>query len=301
MRTTPHLYPSGNVHFTDDRLSADVRFAHVSDLHLPPVNEKDRPAKYRHGIEWWEKDMGYSLKVLPGLLDEVRDAGVDFVFFGGDTLDVYDAATADYVVQLCGQRGLECHFQMGNHDMEDMHTRYVTHAYEPQARASGVARLQKHWDMPHRYYSFDRGGVRFIALDVLYSPQEKGWAGHFDDEQAQWLPAQLDFSGPIVIFHHIPFTLPTLPERMRLIWHGGEAWIIEDPNTRAVFDSLAACPNVFATFTGHAHTRSEDRLSEHGYQFMTGPGHYGNWRQIIISPSPAPKSLAIGGTPVIEM
>jgi len=301
MPTTPHLYPSGDVHFTDDRLIAGVRFAHITDLHLQPVNEKDRPAEYRHGIEWWEKDFAYPLKILPGLLDEVRDAGVDFVFFGGDTLDVYDAATADYVVQLCSQRGLECHFQMGNHDMEDMHTRYVTHACDAQARASGVARLKEHWDMPHRYYSFDRGGVRFIALDVQYGPTGSGNAGYFDDEQVQWLPAQLDFPGPIVIFHHVPFNLPTLTERMRLIWHGGEAWIAEDPNTRAVIDSLTACPNVFATFTGHTHMRSEDRLSEHCHQFMTGPGGYGHWRRIIISPLPAPKSLRIGGTPVIDM
>ena len=73
MPTTPHLYPSGDVHFTDDRLSAGVRFAHITDLHLQPVNEKDRPAEYRHGIEWWEKDFAYPLKILPGLLDEVRD------------------------------------------------------------------------------------------------------------------------------------------------------------------------------------------------------------------------------------
>jgi len=299
MLTTPHLYPSGDVHFTDDRLSAEVRFAHITDLHLPPVN--DRPAEYRHGIEWWEEDSAYPLNTLPGLLDEVRDAGVDFVFFGGDTLDVYDATTANHVVQLCSQRGLECHFQMGNHDMEDMHTRYVTHAYEAQARASGVARLQKNWDMPHRYYSFERGGVRFIALDVLYRPKGNGWAGHFDDEQVHWLLAQLDFPGPTVVFHHVPFNLPTLTERMRLIWHGVEGWITDEPNTRAVFDSLAACPNVFATFTGHTHIRSEDRLSEHCYQFMTGPGYYGYWRQIVISPSSAPKSLRVEGTPVIDL
>ncbi|MCP4897827.1 MAG: hypothetical protein GY906_12715, partial [bacterium] len=64
----------------------------------------------------------------------------------------------------------------------------------------------RHYFGPN-YYSFDWGGVHFIALDsVVY--QEIWYHGHIDDTQLAWLKADLSHvaSGtPVVTFQHIPF------------------------------------------------------------------------------------------------
>ena len=49
--------------------------------------------------------------------------------------------------------------------------------------------------IPDRYYSFDQGGWRFLVLDSTHLPEgevEYSYSGKLDEEQYQWLAAQLE-------------------------------------------------------------------------------------------------------------
>lgn len=294
------LYADGGVHFVDLRVNNPVSFAHVTDLHLPPYSPQTRPKQYRRAIEWWDVDCEHPNDVLPGLLDEIQSAGVDFVFFGGDVLDYYDADTANRVVQLCRERSLDYRFQLGNHDFETPHIRYVTHENDRKARSECGARLCKHWNMPGLYYSFDRGRVRFIVLDTPYEKIEGGWGGVYDEAQVDWLIEQLHHDGPIVIFHHIPFKLSSLEFRLRLVWNGVAGWVVDDGNSRRLLSAIGGCGNVLGTFTGHSHIRSEDPIAQ-TCQFMTAAGYMRQWRLVTIDKGPPPKSLRIAGEPEVDL
>lgn len=254
------LYCDGNVHLTDARVTTPVSFAHVTDLHLPPDPPDLWPEPYHDAIEWWDIEEGRPNRVLPGMLDEIRSAGVDFVFFGGDVLDYYHPEPAERVAQMCRQRGLKAHFQLGNHDWESDYIRYVTHELDRDVRASACRELGRHWEMPGPNYGFDLCGVRFVALDTPYDRVAEGWKGRFDAEQAAWLTEQLCHHGPIVVFHHVPFNLPTVEYRLRAVWNGILGCVSEDEHGRRVKSAIGQCSNVLGTFTGHSHMRSEDPL-----------------------------------------
>ena len=308
------LFPYGEVQFIDERVSNPVTFAHVADLHLPPGNEDVWPTKYRQAINWWNIDSEYPHKVLPCLLDNIKAHGVDFVFFGGDILDCYHAETAELVVRLCRERNLPAYFQIGNHDWEDEYIRYVSHECEYDVRTVAGQKLCRDWNMPGLYYSFEHNGVRFIALDTPYVkalplvdrnayPLDKlknGYQGIFDAVQADWFIKQLDYDGPIIIFHHVPFNRPTVEYRLRSVWQGILACIAEDENGRRILSAIERCPNVLGTFTAHSHFRSEDQFGS-TCQFMAPPGCMGEWRYVKIADTTPPKSLRIPGEPVVVL
>lgn len=299
MPPTFKLYCDGSVQFTDARVALPVTFAHVTDLHLPGVPRRDWPARYRHAIDWWNVEMGCPDRIVGDLLDQAGEAGVDFVFFGGDALDYYDAGAAEHLVELCRQRGLRAHFQLGNHDCENEHLRFVTHEFDDKNFALNAAKLREHWQMPGLNYTFDAGGVRFVSLSVEYKHVDGNLGGVVTTTQADWLVEQLRFDGPIVIFHHIPFALPTLAPRLTQYWAGKLACINEDDHGRRIGEAIAANPNVLGTFTGHAHMRSEDPFGN-TWQFMTDAAHLGRWRYVKIGGGRPPKSLSIAGKPTVE-
>ncbi|MDP7346956.1 MAG: metallophosphoesterase [Phycisphaeraceae bacterium] len=299
MPATFKLYHDGSVQFIDSRVTGAVSFAHVTDLHLPGVPREGWPSRYRQAIQWWNVEMRFPDRAMGGLLDEISEAGVDVVFFGGDVLDYYDAGAAEHVVELCRQRGLTPRFQLGNHDYENEYVRFVTHEFDADVFAENSRRLCEHWRMPGIEYMFDVGGVRFLSLSIEYIwGLEEGGRGVVSDAQADWLIEQLNHDGPIVIFHHIPFALPTLTPRLQQIWDGKLACISEDDNGRRIREAVAHNSNVLGVFVGHAHLRSEDPLGQ-TWQFMNGPAHLGEWRYVKISAEEPPKSLNIAGVPAV--
>ena len=293
------MYMTGEVHFTDSRVKKPVSFAHISDLHLPPYSKKNWPARYADAINWWDTDFQHPNDVLPGLLDQAQAAGVDFVFMGGDNLDVYDPETADRIVQLCNDRGMGCYCSFGNHDFETFDIRYITHDNVPEVRQEHGDKLLKHWSMPNRYYTFELEAIRFIVLDTPYIFVEGGLGGFYDDEQVDWLEDQLKYDGPIIVFYHIPFRVPANEDRLLLVWNGVKGWVAENEYCKRAMAAISGCPNVLGTFAGHTHVRSEDKLGEK-WQFVTAGGSQGAWRYVRICDTPAPKSLRAQGRPAVE-
>lgn len=296
-----HLYNEGEVQFVDRRVCKPVVFAHVADLHLPPHPLPDAwPEEYRQPIEWWNARFGHPLKVLPKLLDDIQSRGVDFIFFGGDILDCYLRENAELLVNLCRERNLIPYFQAGNHDWEDADMRYGTRKLkhgEYEVRTDNLRRLIRDWNMPGPYYSFERGGIRFLSLDTTYVKLNNDYAGFFDGEQTEWFLEKLNYEGPIIIFHHIPFNLPTLEYRMRTIV-GALCCLAEDDNGRRIRSAIENCPNILGTFAGHMHFRSEDPLG-HTCQFMVSPASEGQWRYVKIADTPPPPSIRLKGSPPI--
>lgn len=300
MPSTFKLYCNGNLQFVDARVTRPVTFAHVTDLHLPGVPRSEWPPRYRHAIEWWNVDMGFPDRTVGTLLDQVSAAGVDFVFFGGDLLDYYDPGAAEQLLAQCRQRGLTARFQLGNHDSENEYLRFVTHEFDAEVFAQNSRKLCTHWQMPDLDYAFDVGGVRFLSLSIEYKRTQgyEDGGGVITNAQVDWLIEQMRYDGALVIFHHIPFALPTNAPRLAKFWSGKLAGITEDANGRRVREAIAQQPNVLGTFAGHTHMRSEDPLG-HTWQFTAGPGHEGVWRYVKIANERPPKSLNIVGEPTV--
>jgi len=294
------LYPYGSVQFVDPRVTTPLTFAHVTDLHLTPSPVAESEKVYRGAIDWRDRTFNRPHQVLPKVLAEIRDANVDFVFFGGDNIDCYHPATAERVIKLARDYGLNTYFQSGNHDWETLHIRYVTHDYDATWRATALQKLVRHWNMPAPYYSFEKKGVRFIALDPPYRRENGEWKGRFDIQQTEWFLNRLRYEGPLIIFHHIPFNRPTLEPRLRTVWNGAAPCVAEDRNGDRIMRAIEACPNILGTFTGHAHIRSEDALGQ-TCQFMTAPASDGQWRYVKVGNADPPKSLRASGLPDLPL
>lgn len=293
------LYFDGSVHIMDDRPCKATSFAHVVDLHLPAPSKQNWPTRYRQAIEWWNTAMAQPDKILPEILDEICDANVDFVFFGGDNLDYYNLESARHILKLCRERGLRAYFQLGNHDSESLEQRFITHQYDHRTNSANAKRLCDLWAMPNLYYSFTLGGVRFLALNMIYQQTADGWSAHIDDQQIAWFFQQINFDGPLVIFCHYPFNRPTLEHRLRALWNGHLACIAEDANGRSLLNKIKSSSNILALFAGHAHIGSEDNIGD-SWQFITTAAHSGKWRHVRIDSKPPPKSFRVPGLPCVS-
>lgn len=117
---------------------------------------------------------------------------------------------------------------LGNHDMDGGFTREKAVAF---------------FGMPARYYSFEKGGVRFIALDGN-DPGGKagGYKRFIAKDQLDWLTKELAAAtGPVVVLVHQPFDDQP----------GG---IENHEAVRAVLKAANADgPKVAAVFSGHFH------------------------------------------------
>jgi len=293
------LYPEGDLYFVDERIESPITFAHVADLHLSPPSLESYPECYRPAIEWYDRRFGRPHRILPRLLDEICDRGVDFVFFGGDNLDVYHSDSASLLKEMCIERGLKAYFQIGNHDWNDANVRFVTNECDLDKREVATEKLVRKWGMPGRFYAFEHEGVLFIALDTPYIPVDDGHAGFFDEIQSIWFIDQLSYDGPIVVFNHIPFLLPTFEPRLRKVFQGRNICIAEDQWGTRVRSSIENNRAILGIFAAHLHFRSEDPLGR-TWQFIVAPPQGGQWRYVKIAKTNPPKSLRASGEPIVE-
>lgn len=161
------------------------------------------------------------------MLREAKEQQVDFIVHLGDIMYPEKAYLAEYapeslrlrenawfvcdrddekdaIRKMIEESGLESFGVLGNHDMD-------TCTKETACRYFGL---------PNRYYVFDRGGVRFLALDTNFMMDEDGLVdlAHcnyrnrkqmelcwLDPVQLDWLEAQImDAPYPCVLLSHAP-------------------------------------------------------------------------------------------------
>jgi 3',5'-cyclic AMP phosphodiesterase CpdA len=126
-------------------------------------------------------------------------------------------------------RAKEMHVVPGEHDTADP---TVTEFFNRFGKASDNK----------GYYSFDHGGVHFVALVNVLQAKDGG-AGHLGDEQIAWATADLkarSSSTPIVVFAHMP------------LWSVYDPWGWRTSDAGGLVDQLRRFGSV-TVLNGHIH------------------------------------------------
>ena len=182
-----------------------LRIAHLTDLHIQPELDAVR-------------GVAACLEHVQSLREKLAIDGPDLIITGGDTImDAMAAGVARTKEQWDLWRrvksnhcGLEVQSVVGNHDVwgwtkETAKTTGAEPLYGKQWACDEFGRTKA-------YKSFDRGGWHIVLLDSVF-PFEDRYIGRLDDEQWDWLDADLAAvppATPVAIFSHIPI-LSALP------------------------------------------------------------------------------------------
>jgi Icc protein len=222
-----------------------LTIGHITDIHIEPAN--GAPAMFRK------------------CMDQVLTHKVDFFLNGGDSIMAadYKNITRDRVTELwacwddirTSLKGYDIHSCIGNHD-----TWWA--APDQQDEMYGKDYVVKRLGMPHRYYSFDKGGWHFVILDG----NNKGVS--LDEEQMAWLVKDLDglaANTPVLLMSHYPI-IGVTP-----YWEGGMHSDYKE--LKALFykhkDKIRVC------LSGHQHL--QDSASYNGVQYFCNGAVSGFW------------------------
>ncbi len=193
----------------------DLRFVHVSDLHILAD-----PERRQHGVD--------TADILRQAIPAINALRPDFVVAGGDL--VSDASEESYrrLRALLAPLAAPIHLLMGNHDSRAAYRR----VFQPGAPAT---------DEPV-CGAFERAGLRFLLADSTLPGREEG---ELSRAQLAWLEAELAAhrDRPTWVFlHHQP-----LPIHVRWLDRLG----LRNPDPFLAV--LARHPQVRAVAYGHVH------------------------------------------------
>jgi hypothetical protein len=168
--------------------AASFTFMHASDTH---ISEQSAPRTRR----------------LRGLADSLRP---DFVIITGDlvrdALRVGETEARGYYDLFMRERGaftLPVFTTPGNHEIFGIET--ARSAVSPAHPLFGKTMYRSY--LGPDYYSFNYGGVHFVALNTA-DVRGEDYYGHVDSLQLAWLARDLELvpaNMPVVTFNHIPF------------------------------------------------------------------------------------------------
>jgi 3',5'-cyclic AMP phosphodiesterase CpdA len=166
---------------------------------------------------------------------------------------------------------------IGNHDVwgwnrADSHTT----GDEPQW---GKRWALDEFGIPERYRSFDKAGWHFVILDSIHPDQEMVYQGRLDDQQFDWLAADLaatDQQTPVLVLSHIPIltvagiefhdSLAEDPRRSRMLSH---------QDAKRIVDLFKQHANVKLCLSGHLHLA--ERIEYAGVTYACSGAVSGNW------------------------
>jgi 3',5'-cyclic AMP phosphodiesterase CpdA len=148
----------------------------------------------------------------------------------GDITHLSKPEEFDTAQQMLGRlRTGELHTVPGEHDVADA---TVTEYFNRFGKASNNK----------GYYSFDHGGVHFVALINVLQAKDGG-AGYLGDEQLAWVRQDLNArtaSTPVVVFAHMP------------LWNIYEPWGWRTSDSEALLSELRRFGSV-TVLNGHIH------------------------------------------------
>ncbi|MCF3111185.1 metallophosphoesterase [Niabella sp. CC-SYL272] len=161
-----------------------LMLAHITDVHIRPGD--NAPQRFRN------------------CLKKIKATGIDFFLNTGDSIHdaSYDHVKRDSVTEqwqlwdecLSEIKGYDIYSCLGNHDM-------WWAAPDKQDAMYGKDYVVKRLKIPHRYYSFTRGGWHFIVLDG------NNHNISLDETQFKWLEDDLAATPahtPTLIMSHYP-------------------------------------------------------------------------------------------------
>jgi Icc protein len=258
--------PSISLHAADDKkpsTARSLRVAHITDIHVQP----GRVPEY---------GMAQALNEVNGLADRA-----DFAIAGGDMIMDSCSQSKDKVKEMWktfhgimkGDNSLPVHHTIGNHDL--YHISLSAAAY-PDAKKWACEEFQ----IPKRYYSFDKGKWRFIILDSIHPKIIPGYIGKLDDEQLEWLKKTLADTPAdmyICVVSHIPLlAVCTMFDGGKVkanTWHIGGGNLHED--AKILKDLFYQSKKVKACLSGHIHLI--DELEYCGTKYYCNGAVSGAW------------------------
>jgi 3',5'-cyclic AMP phosphodiesterase CpdA len=159
--------------------TGDFTFAQISDTHIGFKNEPN-------------PDPGSTLKEA---LQRIRDLPnrPAFLAHTGDVTHLAKPEEFDAAQEIMKTSGFDTHYVPGEHDTLNDDGKSFFERFSKGAAPGG-------------WYSFDQGGVHFVAL-VNVVNLKAGGLGYLGPEQLQWLDKDLKDRGastPIVVLAHMP-------------------------------------------------------------------------------------------------
>lgn len=239
-----------------------LRVAHLTDVHLK--DKWDAPARFRRCLQHVQS----------------QQPGVDFILNGGDivfdmnkeNLDTIDAQWKLWHSIIKSDCQLPIHYALGNHDIwwneKDKEQAYYGKQYSLGQLGLGLP-----------YYSFEKGGWKFIVLDSVHLDIDNTWyIGKLGETQLSWLENELKLTGvqtPVCVLSHIPILTATLMVEDDIVnkWTmlGGDM----HTDTAKIIDIFYRHPNVKLCLSGHIHLR--DKVVYNDVTFICNGAVSGAW------------------------
>lgn len=145
------------------------------------------------------------------------------------------------------------------------------------------ARWGKRWAMDNlgmdrAWHAFDKGAWRFVVLDSV-QPNGDGYMGRLDDEQFEWLRADMaaNRARPTCIVSHVPIvtatTLIDMKDKAADGWKVSAGLMLTD--MARIIRLLGENPQVKLALSGHIHRN--ERLDYRGVSYICDGAVAGNW------------------------
>ncbi|MCF0049115.1 metallophosphoesterase [Dyadobacter sp. LJ53] len=239
-----------------------LRIAHLTDVHLK--DDMGAPAKFAQCL--------HHIQNQPTKVDMLLNGG-DIVF----DMNKENIASIDNQWQLVEnimkqECSLPVHYCLGNHDV----WWYEDSKHLPlYGKQYALNRLQ----LSNSYYSFTRGGWKFIILDSTHLDIDATWyIGKLGDAQFNWLQEELRNTSPatpVLIMSHIPILTALLMIEDNVVnrWEmlGGDM----HTDTAKIIDLFYKHPNVKLCLSGHLHMR--DKVVYNNVTYLCNGAVSGAW------------------------
>jgi 3',5'-cyclic-AMP phosphodiesterase len=209
----------------------------------------------------------------------------DLIVCGGDLTDPspkLDYPAADKLLnRFLGiwKRGhpIETHYVFGNHDFVGIKNSLASR-HDPRF---GKGLFEKRLGLPKLYYSFEKGGWRFIILDDVWANPNGSYYGEYKADQLDFVQNELKAHKeiPTIIAGHIPsisvfgtwvgfarLVDNRFTHRPSLISRNGKSLVNLIRNSGA---------NVKLVLAGHLHY--QERMQIDGVCYLNGGAVCGNW------------------------
>ncbi|PUZ25367.1 metallophosphoesterase [Chitinophaga parva] len=239
-----------------------LRIAHLTDIHL-----KDKWDAPRRFIKCLHHVQAQSPKV-----DLVLNGG-DVVFdMNKENMDTINAQWKLMKDTLAADCSLPVHYTLGNHDI------WWNEDDKGQAIYGKKYSMDK-LGLSSPYYSFNKGGWKFIILDSVHLDIDNTWyIGKLGDEQMNWLKTELEntpATTPVLVMTHIPILSATnlieddTVNRWTLL--GGDMMTDNAKIIRLFYQH----PNVKLCLSGHIHLR--DKVVYNNVTYLCNGAVSGAW------------------------
>lgn len=246
--------------------TGSLRLIHMTDTHVQPER-----------------------KAYDGLLACINHAASqkpDLIITGGDLImDAFEATEKRTAEQWdlftrawksAGYTG-DVRHTLGNHDIWGWNKK------KSETRGD-EAKWGKRWaldnlGMSRAWHSFDKGAWHFVVLDSVQPDGDTGYIGRLQDEQFEWLTADLaaNRTKPTCIVSHISILTATplidMKDKPREGWKVSGGVVMTD--MARIIKLFAENPQVKLALSGHMHRN--ERLDYRGVSYICDGAVSGNW------------------------